>query len=143
MNEHRGETALTLGGKSYAVRLTTNCLANLEVSLNARGSLHNVMSEAGYHTVRAVFHAALTTPDAKGISHFAQATPLEHVGNLIDESGGLPALGPTYFLLCVNAGLLDRELCETLNLIPKEKGPDAPSVDAPKSGEEKSPTPGT
>lgn len=133
-NVYRGETLLTLGGRTYALRLSMNVCARLEDALEARGDLPQTLLNAGFRTVRATFHTVLTSPSRSGgAPSLPTATTLEAVGDLLDEAGGLGAeseVAHAYWGLVVNAGFLDREEAERLKLLPPGKA-EAGVGDAP------------
>jgi hypothetical protein len=126
-NEHRGETPITLGDKTYELRLTTNRMAALEVLLDCRGMIRGRLLGAGAETVRAVLYVCLTQPLKKGLPPcIKQPFSLDDMGDLIDAEGPPTQDGPisrAYWELLVNTGgFIEREDAERLGLIEARKG---------------------
>ena len=137
VNAYRGETELQLGGRTYTLRFTTNAWARLESDLDAYGfSLLQKLLQGGATSMRAVFHTCLTTPTERDQPAQCPGLTPEDMGYLLDAAGGIGAVEVklTYWLLMVNAELLDRETAEKNGLIPKSKGPkesDVPETNVP------------
>jgi hypothetical protein len=127
MNEHRGESSITLDGKTYELRLTTNRLAHLEAVLDCRGGLSGRLLGGGSETTRAVLHVCLTVPLRKGMRPAIRPPfTLEDMGELMDAEGGLVEKGPityAYWELLCNSGVADREMAEKAGLVLPRKGP--------------------
>jgi hypothetical protein len=124
-----------VGGKIYTLRFTTNVLAAIEESLKERGpALVNILMQGGAQVLRAVFWAALTTA-VKGVPQIPATSDvpvsLEAIGDLIDEAGGIQVVGPTYWLLMVNAGVILRDYAEEAGLIPTLDGKPPKDVAGP------------
>lgn len=125
VNAYRGEAAITLGGRPYVLRLTMNALAVLEEALHTT-DVPQALIDAGFRTVRAAFHAAMTTPDRNGVRVMPESTTLEHVGHLLEDAGGLRPGSPVpaaYWELVIGAGFLDREKAEEAGLVPRSQRP--------------------
>jgi len=123
-NPYRGETDLRLGDRTYPLRLTINTLAYLEGSLEATGfGLVQKLLGGGATVIRAVFHACLTVPRAREIPALFAELSLLDLGDLMEEQGGFTdkKLKETYWLLMVNAEIIDRDDAEKGGLIPKGK----------------------
>ena len=121
-NPYRGETDLRLGDRTYPLRLTINMLAHLETTLDATGfGLLQKLLGGGATVIRAVFHACLTVQPARQLPAHLPELSLMDLGDLMEEQGGLKALKETYWLLMVNAEVIDRDDAEKGGLIPKGK----------------------
>ena len=127
MNPYRGETAVTLGGRAYSLRLTTHAWAYLESALHDLGQ-EQLFDEKGVirpwaSSVVAVFWACLAAPHDKAPFTRTQ------VAALVDEAGGVDLFGkvkdPTivtaWAMVLVNAGVLDRESAEAAGFIPSSR----------------------
>lgn len=137
VNEHLGESPITLGDKTYVLRLTTNRMAHLERVLDCRGTLDSSLRKAGVETMRTVIHACLTVPARHGGAAPVKRLSLDEVGDLMDDSGGIigtTAITQAYWELVVATGILPREMAEAAEVIPK-RTPD------PKEPEPASPSP--
>jgi hypothetical protein len=143
VNPYRGETAITLGGRTYVLRLTMNVLAALEDALRTT-ELPQKLIDAGFATVRATFHVALTTPDRNGLRLMPAETTVEQVGDLLDDVGGLSVktspVPTAYWELVVGAGFIDRDAAEQAGLVPRSERPgkgdgaaDGPAATAPEA----------
>jgi len=136
LNQYQGETPITLGGKTYTLRLTTNRMAHLERLLDCRGMLNTRLLGAGADTVRAALHVCLTVPDRKGPPLIRPPFTLDDMGEMIDEAGGLQAVAEPYWELLVNCGIADRTMAENAGLIKKSPGPKAVAASPPAEVEE-------
>jgi len=127
VNPYRGDTAVTLGGRPYRLRLTTHAWAYLEVALRELGHEH-LFDDKGVirplaSSVVAVFWACLAAP------HDSPPFTRAQVAALIDDAGGVdlfgkvqdPTLVTAWATILVNAGVLDKESAEVAGFLPSGK----------------------
>lgn len=92
-NPHKGELGLSIGGRSFTLRLTTNACAELEAQSGL--TIHAVSAGVSVRRIRAVrwfLWAALRDHHADVATTNRDA--MDRIGDLVDDAGGLSRLVP-------------------------------------------------